>query len=76
MTLEMMKELFGIVHVRDDEEEVPNMKHMHVVEEDVSLLQPVTVAVPLGVQRFLLEEEFLPSPPNTVLQKEEEFPVP
>jgi hypothetical protein len=76
MTLEMMKELFGIVHVRDDEEEVPNMKHMHVVEEEVSLLQPVTVAVPLGVQRFLLEEEFLPSPPNTVLPKEEEFPVP
>jgi hypothetical protein len=28
MTLEMMKELFGIAHIRDDEEEVPNVKHM------------------------------------------------
>jgi hypothetical protein len=46
MTLEMMKELFGIAHVRDDEEEVPNVKHMRVVEEEVSLLQPITVAVP------------------------------
>jgi hypothetical protein len=35
MTLGRMKELFGIAHVRDDEEEVPNAKHMHVVEEDV-----------------------------------------
>jgi hypothetical protein len=46
MTLEMMKELFGIAHVRDDEEEDPNVKHMRVVEEEVSLLQPITVAVP------------------------------
>jgi hypothetical protein len=46
MTLETMKELFGITHVRDDEE-VPNVKRMNVGEEEVSLLQPITVAVPL-----------------------------
>jgi hypothetical protein len=49
MTLETMKELFGIAHVRDDEEEVPTTKHMHIVEEEVSLSQPVTTAVPLGL---------------------------
>jgi hypothetical protein len=38
MTLETMKELFGVMYIRDDEEEDPNMKHMHVVEEEVSLL--------------------------------------
>jgi hypothetical protein len=32
-----IKEQFGIVHVRHDEEEVPNVKHMRVVEEEVSL---------------------------------------
>jgi hypothetical protein len=37
MTLETTKELFGIAHVRDDEEEVPNMKCMRIVEEEVSL---------------------------------------
>jgi hypothetical protein len=35
MTLETMKELFGITHV--GEEEVPIMKHMRVGEEEVSL---------------------------------------
>jgi hypothetical protein len=29
-----------------DEEEVPNMNHMRVVEEEVLLLQPENVAVP------------------------------
>jgi hypothetical protein len=37
MTLEAMKQLFGITPIRDDEEEVPNVKCMHIVEEDVSL---------------------------------------
>jgi hypothetical protein len=37
MALEIMKELFGIVHVRDDEEGVPNPKRMHVGEEEVLL---------------------------------------
>jgi hypothetical protein len=32
MTLETMKELFGIMHVIDDEEEVLNKKCMHVVQ--------------------------------------------
>jgi hypothetical protein len=41
----MMKELFGIVHIRDDEEEVPNAKRMRIVEEVVSLSQLVTAAV-------------------------------
>jgi hypothetical protein len=45
MTLEMMKELFGIVHV--GEEEVPNVKLRHIGKEEVSLSQPVTAAVPL-----------------------------
>jgi hypothetical protein len=53
VTLETMKELFGITHVRDDEEKVPNMKHIHVGEEEVSLLQLVTAAV-------LPEEEEVP----------------
>jgi hypothetical protein len=42
-----------VTHVMYDEEEVPNTKRMHVVEEDVSLSQPKTVAV-------LLEEEEVP----------------
>jgi hypothetical protein len=27
-----------VTHIRDDEEDVPNAKRMHVVEEEVSLL--------------------------------------
>jgi hypothetical protein len=46
MTLETMKELFGIAHIRDDEEEVPNMKCMHIVEEEVPVSQGPFVAVP------------------------------
>jgi hypothetical protein len=53
MMLEMMKELFGITHVRDGEEEVPNAKRMHVGEEEVSLSHTVSAAVPL-------EEEEIP----------------
>jgi hypothetical protein len=52
MTLGMMKELFGIVHIRDDEEEVPNVKHMRVVEEEVSLSQPETVVAPPEEKEF------------------------
>jgi hypothetical protein len=75
MTLETMKELFGIAHVRDDEEEVPTTKHMHIVEEEVSLSQPITTAVPLGLHWFLLEEEFPPGPPIAVPPEDEEVPV-
>jgi hypothetical protein len=41
MMLETMKELFGVVHIRDDEEEVTNKKHMRVGEEKLSLSQPL-----------------------------------
>jgi hypothetical protein len=47
MTLGTMKELFGITHVRDDEEEVPNVKRMCVVEEEVPVPQGPSVAIPL-----------------------------
>jgi hypothetical protein len=63
MMLEMMKELFGVVHVRDDEEEVPNVKRMRIVEEEVSLSKPVTAAV-------------RPASPVVVPPEEEEVPVP
>jgi hypothetical protein len=33
-------------HAMYDEEEVPNMKHMHVVEEEVLLSQLKTLVVP------------------------------
>jgi hypothetical protein len=41
----MMKELFGVTHVRDDEEEAPNTKRMHVGEEEVSLSHSITTVV-------------------------------
>jgi hypothetical protein len=34
---ELVSPLQLVMHVRDDEEEVPNPKRMHVVEEEVSL---------------------------------------
>jgi hypothetical protein len=69
MMLETMKELFGIVHVKDNEEEVPNAMCMCVGEEEVSLSQPVIAAVPpeeeevkvkQGLYRLLLDEENIP----------------
>jgi hypothetical protein len=51
MTLAMMKELFGIAHITDNEEDVPNVKCMCVGEEEVSLSQPDTAAVPLSWSR-------------------------
>jgi hypothetical protein len=48
-----MKELIGIAHFR--EEEAPIAKCMRVGEEEVSLSQPITTAVPL-------EEEEIPVP--------------
>jgi hypothetical protein len=70
MMLEMMKELFGIAHIRDDEEEVPNVKRMRIVEGEVSLSQPVTVAV------LPEEEEVSVLQGPSVAPKEEEFPAP
>jgi hypothetical protein len=69
MTLEAMKELFGIMHVQ--EEEVPNAKRMHVGEEEVSLSQPITAAIPPEEEEVLPEEE-----EDEVLPEEEEVPVP
>jgi hypothetical protein len=56
MTLEMMKELFGVTHIG---------------EEEVSLSQPIIVAV-------LLEEEEAPVPQGSIIvvpPEEEEVPV-
>jgi hypothetical protein len=75
MMFETMKELFGITHVRDVEEEVPNVKCMHVGKEEVSLSQPITavvlpvgevVLVPQGLCQLPPEEEVPPGPPVTV----------
>jgi hypothetical protein len=69
MTLEVMKELFGITHI--GEEEVPNVKRMRIGGEEVSLSQPVTAAVPP-------EEEEVPvplGPAVVVLSDEEDIPV-
>jgi hypothetical protein len=45
MMLGTMKEVFGVTHVRDDEEEVLNVKRMHVIEEEVPVPQGPFVAV-------------------------------
>jgi hypothetical protein len=37
MTLETLKELLGVAHTRDNEEEVLSAKRMSVVEEEASL---------------------------------------
>jgi hypothetical protein len=52
MTLETMKELFGITHI--GEEEVPNVKRMRVGEEEVSPSRPVTVVVPPKEEEVLV----------------------
>jgi hypothetical protein len=70
MTLEMMKELFGIMHV--GEEEVSNVKHMRVGEEEVSLSQPVTAVVPPEEEEIPVQQGLIVMVP----QEEEEVPVP
>jgi hypothetical protein len=37
-----------------DEEEVPNVKVMHIVEKEVSLMQPQTTAVPSEEEEVLV----------------------
>jgi hypothetical protein len=72
MTLETMKELFGVAHIRDDEEDVPNAKHMSIREEEVLLSQPITIAV-------MPKEEKVPIPHGlavTISPQEEDVPVP
>jgi hypothetical protein len=39
-----------------DEEEVPNTKRIHVVEEEVSLLQPKAIAVPPKGEEVLVPQ--------------------
>jgi hypothetical protein len=64
MTLRKMKELFGIVHVRDDEEEVPNVKCMHVVEEEVPVPHgPSIVVSPKGRECLATVDDNGPVPP-------------
>jgi hypothetical protein len=72
MTLETMKELFGISHVRDDEEEVPNMKRMHIGEDEVSLLKPITAAVPPDEEEVPVSQGLTIAVPP----EEEDIPVP
>jgi hypothetical protein len=43
---ELVSPLQFLTHIIYDEEEVPNEKRMHAVEEEVSLSQPEIVAVP------------------------------
>jgi hypothetical protein len=52
-----------------DEEEVPNVKHMHVVEEEVSLSQPKTTMVPPEEEEVLVLQG-----PIVVVPPEEEVP--
>jgi hypothetical protein len=66
MTLETMKELFGVAHIRDDEQ------HMSIREEEVLLSQPITIAV-------MPKEEKVPIPHGlavTISPQEEDVPVP
>jgi hypothetical protein len=58
MSLETMKELFGVAHI--GEEQVPNVKRLCIGEEEVSPLQPITVAAPP-------EEEEVPVPQGLVV---------
>jgi hypothetical protein len=57
------------MHIMYDEEEVPNAKHMRVVEEQVSLSQPKTAAVPP-------EEEDVPVPQGSSVAVPREGEVP
>jgi hypothetical protein len=64
MTLGTMKEIFGVTYVRDNEEEVPNMKHMHVVEEEVPVPQGPSVPVlPKGRGCLVAVNDNVPVPP-------------
>jgi hypothetical protein len=64
MTLGTMKELFGVPYVRDNEEEVPNMKHMHVVEEEVPVPQGPSIPVlPKGRGCLVAVNDNVPVPP-------------
>jgi hypothetical protein len=55
-----------------DEEEVPNVKRMHVVEEDDSLSQPKTIVVPPEEEEVSVPQ----GPAIMVPPEEEEVPAP
>jgi hypothetical protein len=64
MMLGMMKELFSIAQVRDDEEEVPNTKCMCIVEEEVPVSQGPSIVVPLkGRGCHVTVDDNVPVPP-------------
>jgi hypothetical protein len=69
MTLEVLKELFGVTHIG---EEVPNTKPMRIGEEEVSLSQPITVVVPLEEE----EDPVSQGPVVMVPPEEDEVLVP
>jgi hypothetical protein len=73
MMLETMKELFGVTHIRDNEEEVPNAKHMRVAERRSCCHIPSLLQSRRASTR--LEEEFLLGPPVTVPPEEDEVPI-
>jgi hypothetical protein len=66
------------MHVMYDEEEDPNVKRMHVVEEEVSLSQPETAAVPPEEDEVAVPQgpSIAVPPEEEVPPKEEEFPAP
>jgi hypothetical protein len=59
-----------VTRIMYDEEEVPNTKRMHVVEEEVLLSQPETTAVPPKE-----EEVPVPQGPVVMVLPEEEVPL-
>jgi hypothetical protein len=61
-----------VTYVMYGEEEVPNLKRMHVVEDDVLPLQPKTAVVPPKDE----EVPVLQGPTVVVLLEEEEVPAP
>jgi hypothetical protein len=67
-----------VMHVMYDEEEDPNAKRMHVVEEEVSLSQPETAAVPPEEDEVAVPQgpSIAVPPEEEVPPKEEEFPAP
>jgi hypothetical protein len=51
---ELVTPLQLVTHVIYDEEEVPNVKRMRVVEDEILLSQPKTNAVPLEEEEVLV----------------------
>jgi hypothetical protein len=59
-----MKEIFGIVHIGDNEEEVSNAKRMHIVEEAVPVPHGPSIVVSLkGRECLVMIDDNGPVPP-------------